>query len=646
MRRRADHGFPAVTLVLLTLGLIAPGRGGGTVTPGPGAGVTRPAVAPVADAGVTRADAGVARADAGVARADAGVTRERGQHLAVAPLVTVIYPADLAAGPLDGRLLLLFSTLEEGEPRFQISDGPATQYVFGTDVEGWEPGVPAEVPARADIAEGGTTFGYPVASLEDLPPGRYRVQALVNRYETFHPGDGRVLKLPPDRGEGQQWNRKPGNLYSAPRWVDWDPRSGVGSAGSPPPLQVALTEVVPAIEPPEDTEWVKHVRIRSELLSEFWGTDMYLGAHVLLPAGFDGEPDRRYPIAVFHGHFPYDFGGWRTTPPDPDATCVYSERFDWPCYNRTQDSAAYALFQEWTSPDFPRMLVVEVQHANPYYDDSYAVNSANLGPYGDAITYELIPYIEEQYRGIGEGWSRFLYGGSTGGWEAAAVQIFYPDDYNGAWIACPDPIDFQAYTLVDLYEHGNAYVLDGDPNGTRRPGHRDWLGRVSATLEEMNHRELALGTRSRSGQQWDIWEAVYSPVGPAGYPARIWDKLTGEIDRDVAAYWRENYDLVHILERDWNTLGQKLVGKLHIYVGDMDNYYLNNAVYLAEEFLEGTTDPYYAGEVDYGDRAEHCWNGDHTRPNALSRLRYIQMFAPEIQRRLRETGHTEVAGRS
>jgi hypothetical protein len=158
---------------------------------------------------------------------------------------------------------------------------------------------------------------------------------------------------------------------------------------------------------------------------------------------------------------------------------------------------------------------------------------------------------------------------------------------------------------------------------------------VDATLEEMNHHELALATRGRSGGQWDIWQAVYSPVSEDGYPKPIWYKLTGEIDRAVAAHWRENYDLSYILRRDWKSLGPKLAGKLFIYVGDMDNYYLNNAVYLTEEFLESTTDPYYAGEVDYGDRAEHCWNGDHTRANAYSRLRYHQMFIPRIMDQIR-----------
>ena len=177
------------------------------------------------------------------------------------------------------------------------------------------------------------------------------------------------------------------------------------------------------------------------------------------------------------------------------------------------------------------MVIIEIQHANPYYDDSYAVNSANLGPYGDAITYELIPYLEKKYRCLGAGWARFLYGGSTGGWEALAAQIFYPDEYNGCYAACPDPIDFRAYTVVDIYKDKNAYYDEGPWHKVKRPGDAQLPGaHRSATLEDINRHELVLGTKSRSGQQWDIWEAVYSPVGPDGYPKRIWDKRTG-VDR-------------------------------------------------------------------------------------------------------------------
>ena len=248
-----------------------------------------------------------------------------------------------------------------------------------------------------------------------------------------------------------------------------------------------------------------------------------------------------------------------------------------------------------------------------------------------------MPYIEKQFRGIGEGWARFMYGGSTGGWEVLAAQVFYPDEYNGCFAACPDPIDFRAYCLVNIYQNKNAYYPESDWLKVLRPEKRNYLGEISFTLEGVNHLELALASKGRSGQQWDIWQAVYSPVGDDGYPQPIWDKLSGEIDPEVAAFWRENYDLRYIMERDWKTLGPKLQGKIHIYVGDMDNYYLNNAVYLTEQFLESTRDPYYAGEVAYGDRAEHCWNGDPERGNGYSRLRYHQMYVDKILKRIETT---------
>ncbi len=521
--------------------------------------------------------------------------------------------------PVDGRMLLLVSTNDDAEPRFQIGwNATTTMQVFGVDVEGAAPG--------ATVVFDGDTFGYPVSRLGDLPAGRYRVQALLHRYETFHRSDGHVVKLPMDRGEGQQWNRAPGNLYSTPRWLE------LGTGGEDNPT-LELDREIPPIEPPKDTKYVRHLRMRSELLSEFWGRDMELGAHVLVPEGFDEHPEARYPLMIFHGHFPSDFGGFRTTPPEPDLECAYSERFDVDCYNRIQQQEAYDFYRRWTGDGFPRVLIVQIQHPNPFYDDSYAVNSANVGPYGDAITYELIPEIERRFRGLGEGWARFLYGGSTGGWEALAAQVFYPTEYNGAFAACPDPIDFRAFMLVDIYEDDNLYYEDGPFTRVERPGIRDYLGNVTATLAGFNHQELAKGTKTRSGDQFDIWEAVYSPVGEDGYPKRLWNKLTGEIDREVAEHWKK-YDLGLVLRENWSEIGPDLVGKIHLYCGDMDNFYLNNAVYLVEEFLESTTDPYYAGEVDYGDRAEHCWNGDHENGNHISRLRYNTMYLPKILERI------------
>jgi hypothetical protein len=535
---------------------------------------------------------------------------------------SVTLPPTMSAA-VDGRLLLIVSRLEGAEPRFQVSDGAAGQPVFGIDVDNWAGAQPAVIDGRV--------LGFPLDSINDIPAGTYTVQALLHRYETFKRGDGHTVKMPMDRGEGQQWAQAPGNLYSTPRRVSLDPRKG----GT---IAIALDQVIPPIAPPKDTKYIRHERMQSALLTKFWGRPMHLGANVLLPEGWDTHPTARYPLFIYHGHFPYTFTGFREEPPDPNLKPDFAARFRLEGYNRIQQQYAHQFYKDWTGPTFPRAIVIEIQHPTPFYDDSYAVNSANSGPYGDAIVKELLPYIEKKYRALGAGWARFMYGGSTGGWEAMAAQIFYPDSFNGAYVACPDPIDFRAYTVVDIYTDKNAYYLDDTWKKTPRPGLRNYLGHVTSTLEEMNRLELVLGTRTRSGQQWDVWEATYSPVGSDGYPARLWDKRTGVIDRKVAEYWREHFDLGHILRRDWEKgLGRQLEGKLNIYVGDMDNYYLNNAVYLVEEFLESTRNPYYNGEVDYGDRAEHCWNGDHTRPNALSRLRYHQMFIPRSVDRMVKT---------
>lgn len=523
----------------------------------------------------------------------------------------------------DGRVQLLLATNDTAEPRFQISDGLETQLVFGVDVEGMKPG--------DEIRIDETAFGFPLRSIADIPAGEYYVQALLNRYETFKLKTGHTVKLPPDQGEGQHWNTKPGNFYSKPVKVTLDPsKSDV--------INVSMDQKIPPITEPKDTQYVKHIKVQSKLLTEFYGRPMFVGAHVLVPYGFDEHSNAHYPLMIYHGHFPSDFGGFSTEPPDPKMdTSDYSARFGIYGYNKFQQQEAYNFYQQWISKDFPRFLVIEVQHATPYYDDSYAVNSASMGPWGDAIMKELLPEVEKKFRGIGEGWARFTYGGSTGGWEALAVQMFYPDDFNGCFAACPDPIDFRAYCQVDIYKDKNAYWYDSEFKKVPRPAHRNYLGQIQNTMQETNHYELALGTHSRSGQQWDIWEAVFSPQGDDGYPKRIFNKETGEIDKSVAEYWREHYDLRYILERDWKTLGPKLKGKIHIYCGDMDNYYLNNAVYLMEDFLKKTNNPFYGGEVDYGDRAEHCWNGDHDNPNYVSRLRYNTMYLPRILKRIQES---------
>ncbi|NQW78764.1 MAG: hypothetical protein HQ449_05565 [Chitinophagaceae bacterium] len=511
----------------------------------------------------------------------------------------------------DGRLLLLFSNNNAAEPRFQISDALTTQIILGKNVDQWAIGATQSIAQEA--------YGFPKERLSEIPAADYYVQVLLHKYETFKLKNGKVVKLPMDRGEGQHWNLAPGNIYSKPIKIHFDPKNTEV-------VQLTIDQIIPPIIEPTDSKYIKHIKIQSKLLTEFWGRPMYLGAHILLPEGFDTHQNVKYPLAIYHGHFPSDISGFSTTPPNPNLIPDTSARFNITGYNKIQEEEAYQFYKQWTGPNFPRVLAIEIQHATPYYDDSYAVNSANMGPYGDAITYELIPEIEKQFRGIGQGWARFTYGGSTGGWEALAVQVFYPNEYNGAYAACPDPIDFNHYTTINIYKDENAYYAKSDFKDLARPSHRNYLGHINSTIKETNQRELALGTHSRSGDQYDVWEAVFSPMGEDGYPKRIFDKHSGTIDKSVAAYWKENYDLAHIIKRDWPKIGEQLKGKIHLYVGDMDNYYLNNAVYTAEDMLKQLKNPSCNCVIDYGDRAEHCWNGDHTQPNYISRLRYHQMF--------------------
>jgi len=539
----------------------------------------------------------------------------------------------------------MISTDDKNEPRHQITPTPDTQQVFGVDVDELRPGEVAVIDGRV--------FGYPVKTLSDIPPGEYWVQGLLHRYETFHRADGHTLKLPMDRGEGQKWNLAPGNLYSTPEKLWIDPQEEKE-------IKITLDQEIPTFYEPMDTKYVKHVKIQSKLLTEFWGRPMHLGAIILLPEGFEEHPEARYPLMIWHGHHSRSlYAGFRETPPDPDLvpepverrrTFKYTKDLTGPDvprdrryyeeYNRVEQEYAYKLYKDWTAPNFPRMILVQIQHANPYYDDSYAVNTANMGPYGDAITYELLPYIEERFRGIGEGWSRVMFGSSTGGWEVLAAQVFYPEEYNGCWCFSPDPIDFRAFTLINIYDDENAYYVDSVWKRTPRPEFRSTVGEVLCTQEEWCHRELALGSKGRSGSQYDVWMAGYGPVGEDGYTKPLWNMFTGNIDHSVAQYWRENYDLRHILQRDWEKLGSKLKGKIRIYCGHMDGYYLNNAVYLMEEFLEGTKDPPYDGHIEYGNRFGHSWYGNQEIPAALDRFTLPARLAPEMADHIIKTAPT------
>jgi hypothetical protein len=509
--------------------------------------------------------------------------------------------------PLHGHLILVVarqpeqgSSAPDAEPRFQLEESYESAQGFGVDVDNFASGKPIVIDSK--------TVGYPLKDLAALPAGDYLVQAVFNVYEQFHLADGRNLWLPPDKGEGQHWNRKPGNPYNAPVKLHLDFNSNT-------PIKLTLDKVIPPIEGTDQdpvqiaakspaAKWLKFVRFKSDKLSKFWGRDVYLGAWVLLPDGFDEHPDARYPLVVYQDHYHAAFGAplpFMTTPPSSDGKGTGNAK--------PRERYGYKFYQDWVSGTLPRVILMYVQNANPYYDDSYDVDSANVGPYGSAINDELIPHLEKTYRGIGQGWARATYGGSTGGWEALATQIFYPDSYNGTYAACPDPVDFHAYQNIDLYNDANAFVRKGPFGEISIAADRKPDGSVTANSGPEYRYEYVLGTHGRSTEQWDIWQAVFSPAGPDGYPAEVINPLTGAIDKKVVDYWHDHYDLNAILARDWPTLGPKLEGKIHLAVGDGDTYFLNNAVHLLQHSLDASRNPHSDATFQYGPGEPHCYSG-------------------------------------
>jgi putative esterase len=503
---------------------------------------------------------------------------------------SVTVPDAVRKDPLTGRVFVFISHDSTPEPRLAAggASGSAPTPFFGVDVD--------TLPSGQAAVVSDTTPGYPVTSLRALPAGDYYVQALANVYTEFHRSDGHTVWAHMDQWEGQHFTRAPGNLVSTVRRVHLDPTTGYD-------VRLQLTRVLPPVAPPPDTKWVKHIKIQSDLLTKFWGHPMYIGAVVLLPDGYDAEPNRHYPVLYTQGHFGLNPPLGFSTDSTPEPARIVAATAG---YHR---ESGFAFYKEWTSPNFPRVIAITFQHPTPYYDDSYAVNSANNGPYGDAIMQELIPAVESRVRAIREPWARILTGGSTGGWIALAHQIFYPDFYGGTFALCPDSVDFRYHQIVNIYDDQNAYYIPGRTEWVtlERPDTRKPDGNITSMMKDENRYEAVVGDHSRSGGQWDIWEATYGPVGPDGYPQRIWDKQTGVIDKGVAAYWKQHFDLRSILATNWSTLGPKVASKINVYVGDADTYYLNMGVHLLNDFLTTADHPKWTGEIVFQPMAPHCW---------------------------------------
>ncbi len=452
---------------------------------------------------------------------------------------------------MTGRLIIVtvpVSGRQTREPRRRIgSVGLDATPIAAVDVN--------QLASGQTVVIDETSATFPFERLSDWPPAEYDVQAVLDV--------SRDIRMP----------GAPGNWYSQPQRV-------LVEANRDLVVSLALTEQVPPEQIPADTEYVRYVHLPSERLSRYHVRPVVLRAAIILPYGFDREPLRQYPIRLSVGGY-----GRRYTA----ATRLMR--------------VGSSFRRAWLADDTPRMLQVVLDGVGPN-GDPYQVNSSNNGPYGDALVEELIPYIESRFRGLGVPEARVIDGVSTGGWVALALHVFYPDTFNGAWSYCPDSVDFRALQRINIYDDADAYVEDG----SERPSRRGPDGAIRFTMRHEIRMENVLGRGDawiQSGRQWGAWNAVYGPRGDDGRPVPLWDQTTGLIDRNVVSHW-EQYDLRLVLDQNWATLGPKLDGKLNVWVGEMDDYYLNDSVHLFDAFLR-RRGPTFNARITYGPGKGHCW---------------------------------------
>lgn len=491
----------------------------------------------------------------------------------------VVVPAATHPSALTGRVYVVVSRMQQASLLDAFGSWRKQTPFFAQDVSGVAAGEPMTVDAQS--------AGYPYKSLRDLPAGDYYVQARVNPYTEMHRADGHTIWIHMHPWEQRHDAHPQGDLSSDVQFVHLDPTKEAT-------IRLLATHESSPMATPADTPWVKHIEMQSKLLTKFWGRPIYIGANILLPAGYNEHPQQKYPVIYEQDHFTLN-------PP-------LSMRLPSPASPGSAAHEGDQTFQDWSGPHFARMIAVDFLHPTPYYDDSYAVNSENNGPYGDALIEELIPYIETHFRIIRAPWARVLTGGSTGGWESLAWQLYHPDFFGGTFTGYPDPIDFRHYQLINIYGDQNAFRAPHSPLIDReRPFQRDVVGQVDETERQQTQLEEALGSHGRSCQQLGAWNSVFNPVGSDGYPRPLWDPHTGDIDPAVVQYTREhNYDLREYLARNWTTLGPLLTGKLFLWAGDMDGYYLNLGVYDLEEFL--VSHPEAKAHFEYGrPKIGHGW---------------------------------------
>jgi hypothetical protein len=427
--------------------------------------------------------------------------------------------------PVSGRLLLFVAKPSSNASQVDIDMmSPTSVYVAAKELQQLAPGESVDIDADDLVFPG---------PLSKAAAGNYRVQAVLDLYHSYNYN-----------------SRAPGDLLSMPVSVDLpfsiSPTLTLSQVAPEPPDPLA--------QRPDVSSALKLLDFVSPVLTAFWGREIHMRAWVLLPPGYDSHPNDRYPTVYFtHG-----FGG---------------------TLNGLRARYASVLYDRMKQGKMPEMIWVLLDESSPTGTHEFA-DSVNNGPWGTALTAELIPYIESKYRMDARVSGRFLQGHSSGGWATLWLQTHYPKIFGGTWSTSPDPSDFHLFSTIDLYApHANFYR---GPDGTQNPIIRDH-GEPRATMRQLAGLESVLGDY---GGQLASFEWVFSPRGPDGRPQPLFKRATGEIDPVVAAYWRSHYDIVEYLNTNWKTIGADLRGKIHLTVGTDDTFYLDGAAHSLESALK------------------------------------------------------------
>ncbi len=465
--------------------------------------------------------------------------------------VEVAFSKSVKLDAKNGRLFVFLSEQNRPEPRQQLWPS-FKNHIFAINLDRWD-GQTMTISSSSDL------FTMSDFDLSNIPAGTYHVQVLW------------------DHDQEESGPNAPGNLYSQVEEI---------TLGKQAKLELSLDQVIPPSKP-ADHPLVKVIDLKSEVLSDWWGKEVSVKASVLLPGSFYDAPDARFPVC-------YNIAG-------------YGGRYT--RVNRYVERDT-AFLNWWQSDEAPQIITVFLDGEGPF-GDSYQLDSDNSGPYGTALVNELIPHVEKEYRAVADPAQRFLDGCSTGGWVSLALQLFYPDVFGGTWSYSPDPVHFEQMQLINLNKDDNAFF---NKSGYLRPSMRGTNGEPIFSIQQEIAVENAVGYSNSfvtSGEQWGAWNALYSPKDPeTGLPKAVFDPMSGKIDKEVAAHWKK-YDLLEHVKANWSTLGPKIQDKVYVWMGDMDQFYLNNALRTFDAFMKETTSPVSDAVIEFSPQKGHCTNYSH-----------------------------------